>query len=77
MPAGPDVGEIPTTLVSITKYVRASVRSPERIDARVDGSRRYPEGQIPPWWVGVLVMLGYGLPTGVIGTLILPRRDVS
>ena len=36
-----------------------------------------PRGQIPPWWVGVLVMLGYGLTTAVIGTLILRRRDVS
>ena len=36
-----------------------------------------PHGQIPPWWVGVLVMLAYGLSAAVIGTLILRRRDVS
>ncbi len=36
-----------------------------------------PHGQIPPWWVGVLVMLGYGVSAAVIGTLILRRRDVS
>jgi ABC-2 type transport system permease protein len=36
-----------------------------------------PHGQIPHWWVGVLVMLGYGLGAAVIGTLILRRRDVS
>lgn len=36
-----------------------------------------PRGQIPPWWVGVLVMLGYGITTAVVGTLILRRRDVS
>jgi ABC-type transport system involved in multi-copper enzyme maturation permease subunit len=36
-----------------------------------------PSDQIPAWWVGVLVMLGYGAVTAVIGTLILRRRDVS
>jgi hypothetical protein len=36
-----------------------------------------PNDQIPAWWVGVLVMLGYGLGCAVIGTLILRRRDVS
>src|SRR5580704_6086204 len=33
VPAGPDVGEILTTLVSTTKYVRASVLSPDRIES--------------------------------------------
>jgi ABC-2 type transport system permease protein len=36
-----------------------------------------PRGQIPSWWVGVLVMLSYGLGMGVVGTVILRRRDVS
>ena len=31
----------------------------------------------PPYWVGGLVLLGYGLVGGAIGTLILRRRDVS
>ena len=33
MPAGPDVGEMLTTLVSIAKNVRASVLSPDLIDS--------------------------------------------
>jgi ABC-type transport system involved in multi-copper enzyme maturation permease subunit len=31
----------------------------------------------PPWWVGALVLLGYGVLAGVFGTLITRRRDVS
>lgn len=31
----------------------------------------------PPWWVGMLVLLGYGLVAGTIGTLITRRRDIS
>jgi len=31
----------------------------------------------PPWWVGLLVLLGYGLLAGAVGTLITRRRDIS
>ena len=31
----------------------------------------------PPWWVGLLVLLGYGVLAGGIGTLITRRRDIS
>jgi ABC-2 type transport system permease protein len=31
----------------------------------------------PPQWVGALVLIGYGALAGLIGTLILRRRDVS
>lgn len=31
----------------------------------------------PPQWVGALVLIGYGVVAGVIGTLILRKRDVS
>jgi ABC-2 type transport system permease protein len=31
----------------------------------------------PPWWVGALVLLGYGVIAGVVGTLITRRRDIS
>jgi ABC-2 type transport system permease protein len=31
----------------------------------------------PPRWVGAAVLLGYALVTGLIGTLIMRRRDVS
>ena len=37
--------------------------------------RLYPEA--PPQWVGALVLVGYGLVAGVIGTLITRRRDIS
>jgi ABC-2 type transport system permease protein len=33
--------------------------------------------QSPPYWVGGLVLLGYGVVAGVIGTLIIRRRDIS
>jgi ABC-2 type transport system permease protein len=33
--------------------------------------------QSPPQWVGALVLIGYGVIAGVIGTLILRKRDVS
>jgi ABC-type transport system involved in multi-copper enzyme maturation permease subunit len=31
----------------------------------------------PPWWVGALVLLGYGVAAGLVGTLITRRRDIS
>jgi len=31
----------------------------------------------PPWWVGALVLIGYGLLAGTIGTLITRKRDIS
>lgn len=31
----------------------------------------------PQWWVGALVLLGYGVVAGVIGTLITRKRDIS
>ena len=31
----------------------------------------------PEWWVGALVLVGYGVVFGTIGTLITRRRDIS
>ncbi len=31
----------------------------------------------PKWWVGLLVLIGYGLFFGVIGTLITRKRDIT
>jgi ABC-type transport system involved in multi-copper enzyme maturation permease subunit len=31
----------------------------------------------PPRWVGAVVLIGYAVVTGVIGTMIMKRRDVS
>jgi ABC-type transport system involved in multi-copper enzyme maturation permease subunit len=36
-----------------------------------------PSGQHVQWWIGVIVMLAYGLGMATIGTLILRKRDVS
>jgi ABC-2 type transport system permease protein len=33
--------------------------------------------QSPPQWVGAVVLIGYGVIAGLIGTLILRKRDVS
>jgi ABC-2 type transport system permease protein len=38
-------------------------------------TKLYP--QSPKQWVGAAVLIGYGLVAGVIGTMILRRRDVS
>jgi len=32
---------------------------------------------IPQWWVGALVLVGYGLVFGIIGTLITRKRDIN
>lgn len=31
----------------------------------------------PEWWAGALVLVGYGLLAGIIGTLITRKRDIS
>ena len=31
----------------------------------------------PAWWVGALVLVGYGVVAGVVGTLITRVRDIS
>jgi len=36
-----------------------------------------PNSLGPPWWVGLLVLIGYGLLAGAVGTLITRRRDIS
>jgi ABC-type transport system involved in multi-copper enzyme maturation permease subunit len=37
------------------------------------------DGEIvgPAWWVGALVLVGYGVVAGVLGTLITRKRDIS
>jgi len=41
----------------------------------VAATKAYP--QAAPWWVGVLVLLGYGVVTGLVGTMIMRKRDIS
>lgn len=36
-----------------------------------------PYPNAPDWWVGLLVLLGYALGLGAIGTLIMRKRDIS
>jgi hypothetical protein len=36
-----------------------------------------PEASMVTWWMGALVLIGYGAVAGVIGTLITRRRDIS
>ena len=31
----------------------------------------------PPWWAGALVLVGYGILAGIVGTLITRKRDIS
>lgn len=45
--------------------------APEPIPIGFDGSPG------PPWWTGALVLIGYGIVAGVVGTLMLRRRDIS
>jgi ABC-type transport system involved in multi-copper enzyme maturation permease subunit len=37
--------------------------------------KTFPES--PAWWVGALVLIGYGILFGTIGTLITRKRDIS
>jgi ABC-2 type transport system permease protein len=41
----------------------------------ISPSKVFP--QSPPEWVGAVVLIGYGLLAGIIGTVILRKRDVS
>jgi ABC-2 type transport system permease protein len=41
----------------------------------VSPNKTFP--QSPPEWVGVVVLIAYGLVMGAIGTMIMRRRDVS
>ncbi|WP_117211715.1 ABC transporter permease [Allorhizocola rhizosphaerae] len=41
----------------------------------VSPEKVYP--QSPDWWVGALVLVGYGIVFGTIGTMIARKRDVS
>ena len=41
----------------------------------ISPEKPYPEA--PDWWVGGLILLGYGILFGVIGTLIMRKRDIS
>jgi ABC-type transport system involved in multi-copper enzyme maturation permease subunit len=41
----------------------------------ISPAKTFPES--PPQWVGALVLIGYGVVAGLIGTLILRKRDVS
>jgi biotin transporter BioY len=36
-----------------------------------------PNESGPQWWVGALVLIGYGILAGVVGTLITRKRDIS
>jgi len=44
--------------------------SPERIQLG-------PSVLGPPWWVGGLVLLAYGVLAGAVGTVLTRRRDIS
>lgn len=52
-----------------------SVASSVMISA--ERTRVIDEILLPPWWVGALVLIGYGVVAGVIGTLITRKRDIS
>jgi len=41
----------------------------------ISPEKLYPEA--PAWWVGGLVLVAYGVVFGVVGTLIMRKRDIS
>jgi hypothetical protein len=41
----------------------------------VSATEAFPES--PPYWVGGIVLLAYGVVAGVVGTLIMRTRDIS
>jgi ABC-2 type transport system permease protein len=44
-------------------------------DIMIKPEKTFP--QSPAWWVGALVLVGYGVFFGAIGTLITRKRDIS
>jgi ABC-type transport system involved in multi-copper enzyme maturation permease subunit len=65
-----------TTLLDSNWPMKAIIAWPATASSvMISPEKLYPEA--PDWWVGGLVLLGYGVLFGVIGTLIMRKRDVS
>lgn len=45
--------------------------------AETPSTTELPSGQHVAWWIGVIVMLVYGLGMATIGTLVLRKRDIA
>jgi ABC-type transport system involved in multi-copper enzyme maturation permease subunit len=72
-------GLIRTFIIKDDSVFRAMVLVPG-VDSQIMVSpERIPLGTVlgPPWWVGALVLLGYGVLAGVVGTVLTRRRDIS
>ena len=59
-----------TWMVSVPGVASQIMISPERLPVSSDA-------YMPSWWVGALVLTGYGVVAGVVGTLITRKRDIS
>ena len=67
---------INTYLIKKTWVFTAMVAWPA-VASNVMISPERPFPYAPDWWVGLLVLIGYGLVFGTIGTLITRKRDIS
>jgi ABC-2 type transport system permease protein len=57
-------------IVSVPGVASQIMISPERLQVSSDA-------YAPSWWVGALVLAGYGVVAGVVGTFITRKRDIS
>jgi ABC-type transport system involved in multi-copper enzyme maturation permease subunit len=63
-------------MVALPAQASSVMISPERVQipfAAVNGAAIY----FPPWWVGALILVGYGILATGVGTLLIRRRDIS
>jgi hypothetical protein len=62
-------------MVALPSYASSVMISPVRLPVGPfsDGDPIYA----PPWWVGALVLVGYGVVATGLGILLTRRRDVS
>jgi ABC-type transport system involved in multi-copper enzyme maturation permease subunit len=63
------------SMVALPAVASSVMISPQRVQlwSTDNGTMIYA----PPWWVGGLVMVGYGIIATAVGTLFVRRRDIS
>jgi ABC-type transport system involved in multi-copper enzyme maturation permease subunit len=62
------------SMVALPSMASSVMISPERVSLSGLGDGTV---YLPQWWVGGLVLLGYGIVATGIGTLLIRRRDIS
>lgn len=63
------------SMVALPAVASSVMISPERVQLWFTDTGNPIYG--PPWWVGALILLGYGVIATWLGTLFIRRRDIS